>query len=628
MSISQICGTIRGIIHRRGQVALWVILALVIVGGALVYLFAQGELGTSRTEESFQEVYRTYEACIEQETRAVLAVAGTQAGYVKVPQLVRGSDYAPFSSQLDFLGFKVPYWQYVSGNGVVKEQVPKLGEIEQQLEQAIGQGVSEGCEFGVFAERGIIVNVSTPDSVDVKIREQSVNVEVDALLQVSSEDGKSAQKEKHTAEVKSTFGSLYEQARAVYDAERERAFLENYSVDVLSLYAPVDGVVTSCNPKVWKTREVVEQLKEALAANIQAVKLKGSYYTLNNEQQKYFVVDIPARHATRFLSSSKWASRIEIAGAGQELMIAEPVGIQQGLGVLGFCYAPYHFVYDVSYPVLVQVFEGEEMFQFPLVVVIDNNLPRAALPASIEDESAIDICEFSDKDITIRTHDVSLRPVDARVSYHCFEQECTLGTTNGGVLQAKAPACVNGWLFVQAEGYAPQRQLFSSNAESSAELILDRVYSLGFEVRVGGVSLSEGAALVSFEGAQRASAVYPELKNVSLSEGLSNVSVYVYGASNLTIPASKSRQCHEVRAGIIGVFGGKREECFDVELPATKIEQALIGGGSVSTYFFPEQLEKGRLVIDVPRLSVPQSLAQLQTNYELFALQKAEVSFP
>ena len=196
------------------------------------------------------------------------------------------------------------------------------------------------------------------------------------------------------------------------------------------------------------------------------------------------------------------------------------------------------------------------------------------------------------------------------------------------MLDAKAPACVNGYLQVQAEGYAPQRQLFSSTEESSADLILDKLYAVKLNVTVGGRPLREEFTLITFEGPQPASVAYPEVKNVSLSEGLYNVTVTVYGKSNLTIPATKSRECHDAPSpGLLGLFGGTHEECFDVELPATTVEQVLVGGGSVSTYLLPRELEKGALLIDVPRLPVPTSLAQLQTNYEVFASQKAEVNF-
>ena len=29
-------------------------------------------------------------------------------------------------------------------------------------------------------------------------------------------------------------------------------------------------------------------------------------------------------------------------------MIAKPVGTEQGMGIMGFCYSPYHFVYDIN----------------------------------------------------------------------------------------------------------------------------------------------------------------------------------------------------------------------------------------------------------------------------------------
>ena len=40
--------------------------------------------------------------------------------------------------------------------------------------------------------------------------------------------------------------------------------------------------------------------------------------------------------------------------------MAEPVGNQEGMGMLGFCYVAYHFVYDLAYPVLVQVYYEDE----------------------------------------------------------------------------------------------------------------------------------------------------------------------------------------------------------------------------------------------------------------------------
>jgi len=70
-------------------------------------------------------------------------------------------------------------------------------------------------------------------------------------------------------------------------------------------------------------------------------------------------------------------------------LIANPVGNQPGLGVLCFCYVPYHFVYNIGYPVLIQVYSGEEIFQFPVAVVVKGNKPREALDYEIEVDNAL-----------------------------------------------------------------------------------------------------------------------------------------------------------------------------------------------------------------------------------------------
>jgi hypothetical protein len=107
-----------------------------------------------------------------------------------------------------------------------------------------------------------------------------------------------------------------------------------------------------------------------------------------------------------------------------------------------------------------------------------------------------------------------------------------------------------------------------------------------------------------------------------------NITVYAYGNASITIPASRSRECTSVpRSGFAGLFGQTREQCFDIQLPETKVDTALIGGGSTSLYLLPAELEKGKLTVTVPALSRPETLEQLQTNYEVFTKQKAEVVF-
>ncbi|PIN93953.1 hypothetical protein COU54_00980 [Candidatus Pacearchaeota archaeon CG10_big_fil_rev_8_21_14_0_10_31_24] len=616
----EVTGCARG---KNGQVSIFFIVAIVIVVGVGIYFFAfrgnlNGESG------SFGEVYNYYEGCISQESLDAISLAESQGGRVYVNEIEAGSDFAPFGSELNFLGFSVPYWYYLSGNGLIKEQVPKMNDIEMDIERYVKSELSN-CRFDSFNEKGITVNVGEP-RVNVKVQDSKVVVNVNADLVVSKDEERS-KKSSFNVEVDSLLGSLYKQAKDIYDKEKSDSFLENYSVDVLRLYAPVDGVEIGCSPKVWKTREVVDELQKGLEANIGAIKMKGNYYSIN-DKDNYFVVDKQVEFPTRFLYSSQWPSKIEIAGAGQELMVAEPQGNRAGLGVLGFCYVPYHFVYDVSFPVMIQVYQGEEVFQFPVVSIIDKNLPRNALLSTIEpDFREFDLCESASEYIEVKLFDSQLNPVDGEVSYSCFDETCSLGESSGGVLDAKVPSCLNGQIIVRADGYAEKIQLLSTNEEKTAEVILDNEYDVKINLEVvGGKS---GLAVVSFDGGEKsASAFLPDADIVKLSEGFYNVSVYVYGNSSVSIPASTSRQCHEVpKGGIFGIFGGSSEECFDLTIPETKIESALVGGGVSQLYIFKSDLEDGELGVRVQGLSEPESLEDLQYNYESFALQGVEVLY-
>ena len=606
-------------INRRGQVTIFIIIALVIVAGVAVYIGARGGLSATGVPAEFSEVYTTYEQCIAQETSAALEVAGSHGGYVEDIPHVPGSEYAPFSSHLNFLGLSVPYWYYVSGNGIIKENIPSMRMIEQSIEASVANGLSR-CNFDSFYERGISLTFEEPE-VSVRISDSKVSVDVTASVSASKEE-RAARKRSHHAEVASRFGTFYKEAVAIYDKEKREAFLENYSVDVLRLYAPVDGVEIGCGPRVWKSREVVDELHRALEANIGAIQLK------EGGQKTYFTVQHASPVAARFLYSREWPSRVNIEGTDGELMIAEPLGNQEGLGVLGFCYAPYHFVYDMSFPVMVQLYDESEVFQFPVVVVIDKNMPREGILSEVDEEENIELCRYKTNNITVAVYDANLTPLDASISYGCFSERCLLGSTINGTLISRAPACLNGYLYVQADGFTSKKQLFSSATERRAEVIIDKEYPVTVSIQSGGKPL-RNTALVTFTSGERVrSLLLPDITAINLSEGFYNITVYAYENSSINIPATTKNECRDMpQRGLSGFFGATRRECFDVQIPATTIDHALIGGGVGEQYFLESQLASGNLILTVGELPKPTSLAELQTNYEAFDGLRVDAEF-
>jgi len=611
-------------IKKRGQVTIFVIIAIALVAGILIYFVFKGQLFATEVPAEFKPIYNYYAECIAQETQNAIDLAESQGGHIYLPEYDPASEYAPFSSQFNFLGFPVPYWYYVSGNGIIREQVPLKSEIEKEIATYVEERVNN-CDFENFYAQGFYIDLGEPRAT-VKLEDTKVLVTVTSAV-ASSREEQSALKSEHKIEVNSKLGKFYDLAIEIYDKEKNDAFLENYSTDVLRLYAPVDGVELSCSGKVWRTREVIDDLKSGLEANIGAIKFSGDYYSLGKKENEYFVVDQPVDESVNLLYNKDWPTKIEIAGASDELMIAQPVGNQEGLGVMGFCFAPYHFVYDISFPVLMQIYDGGEIFQFPVIVVIDKNVPRQAVFSEIEAEEDFNLCEFKTQDIEVNSFDVNLKPIDTNISYECFTQQCLLGESKNGMFKGKAPACVNGYLVLRADGYAEKRVQFSSNENTFADAILDREYEVNVDLEIGGKIL-DGTAIVTFAGDKTYSTALPENNKIKLSEGLYNVTVFAYGNSSIVISGGSKTQCTEVpKTGIFGLFGGTREECYDITIPDTKIDSALIGGGRSEIYILPSDLEKGKVTIIADSFAAPNSLEQLQYNFESFDSAGVDLEF-
>jgi hypothetical protein len=622
---------------KKGQITLFVIIAIVIVA-AIVLIFAFRDTLFSNNENSeFSEVYIYFDDCVKQDTLQGLKIAGAQGGYIEVPDFNPGSTYAPFSSQLDFLGNPIPYWYYATGNGVIKEQVPSQSMVEKQLENYLNQQIKQ-CDFSQFLNKGFFIkndNINTK----VQISDNKVRVLIDSDLVVSKDNASSILTNRQV-DVNSKFGKFFNLANNIYNKEKANAFLENYSLDVLYSYAPVTGVELSCAPKIWKANEVADNIKQGLSANIGALKVKGSYYSLNNKDNKYFIIkDIQTDDAVSFVYNPSWPTRVEVWPADNNLLIAKPVGLEQGMGIIGFCYIPYHFVYDIYYPVLVQIYDGNELFQFPVSVLIDKSLARNGINGqSIEDLGSVDqICNYKNTDAMIYTYDSNLNPISADLSFQCFSTECDIGTTNitgkDSILKTQLPQCINGKIIAKAEEFVTQEYIASTNEPLVANILMDKLYTLNLNLNLDGQKFNaqEGdLAIINFESEKNSfSVAYPTQSEVKLSQGYYNISIQIFSGASLTIPASSKTQCVNVpKKGILGFFGQANQQCFNIDLPAQTISKALSAGGKSSEFILEENLRESKTInIFVNSLPVPNSLDQLQQNYELINNKQARINF-
>jgi hypothetical protein len=597
---------------KKGQVAIFIILAIVIVGGILAYFLLIRD-SASNIPEDLEPVYDYYLSCLEEQAEGGIALLGEQGGRIDVGEFFPGSAYMPFSSHLDFLGQGVPYWMYVSGNNLLKENVPTKGSMERELGEYVGDRVGL-CDFSDFKAQGYDVFIEEGDA-DVDIDEGKVSFKVDNKITIFKGDV-SAVVNNHDFEVDSKLGKFYDLAVEVYEYEKANMFLENYALDVLRLYAPMDGVEMGCAPKVFVQEEIAEELKDALVANIGSIRLDGSYYDLSGEEREYFVEDsgIDVDENVNFMYMSDWTTRIEMYGD----KVVKPVGLQEGLGVLGFCYVPYHFVYDVNFPVMVQFFDEEELFQFPLAVVIDNNQAREALPTVSGRNIESRVCEYKNQGVRVYTYDSKLEPVEASISFKCLDDVCQIGESelkgSEAVLDGDFPQCVNGFIVADAPGYASAKYQISTNRETSANVLLKKKYELGLDL--GEVD----RAVVSFVASDYSTTVlYPETSEVELIEGYYNITVQVYDDSSLKFPATSREECVDVpESGLAGIFGVQTEKCYEINMPEMDIDFAIVGGGKQVEYITEDDLFRSNEInLNVSLFGLPSDIEGLAENAQL-----------
>lgn len=603
---------------KKGQLTVFIIVGIVIIVGIIGYFLLKNEtIGIGGIPKEFKPVEEYFLSCIEEHAKAGISIIEERGGYIYLPEFEQGSEYMPSSSQLDFLGTAIPYWYYISGNNIIKEQIPDKTEIKNQLEKYLNENLF--CDFSSFEEQGFVINLGKIKT-DVSISENKVDVSINADLEASFGDNNFAISS-HKSSIESKLGKFYDLAGKIYTKENEEMFLENYGLDVLYLYAPVNDAELSCSPKIWLLDKIKEELKNALEANTLALKVKGDYY---KNADKYFIVDISGLgkdEAVQFLYSKNWPTKIEVNPNNNGVLIAEPVGNQPGLGILGFCYITYHFVYDVTYPVLIRIYDDSELFQFPVVVLVQGNKPREALPGSFIGEIEPEICKYKNTKIGVYTYNNNLEPVEADISFKCFNQECDIGETKlkGGdaVLSAEMPQCVNGFVIAEAEGYELKKQQVSTNLEGVVNLILDKLYDTSLNLKLDGKE-SGDTAVIYFESEDTSATIaLPEQKNVKLSEGLYNISVFVYKNSSITIPETKTQKCVNVpEPGLMGFFGSTTEKCFEMTIPSQQISNVLIGGGKIQQYITETELEKGKAEISIISLPLPKSIEDLQKNYD------------
>lgn len=634
----------------KGQVTLFIILGIVIVASlVLVYVF-RAEVLKSEWEREREKaalvppqavlVKNHVDSCVKQIGEQAVRLLGSQAGYIEIPpDFIVRSAANPFSNSLLLGGgAEVTYWFYENAAGNPKEQVPTKKEMEGAIKKYVDERLSDCISFEQFGEQGYIISAGSAVS-EVEVEDERVLVVVNYPVDLEIRDFK-FEFNKFYEKVEYPLGRLYDLALKIFEAENKERFLENKTIDLMVVYdeIPYSGVDFECSPRTWKKQDVIRDFKNIVEANIPFVKIKGSDYVLYDSSHEYYEVDADVRAediSVNFLYSQNWETKVDIVShPGQEVLRGEPYTLEnQAARYLAslFCLNQYHFVYDVKYPVLVSLSDGEFTFQFAVQTIIDNNQPRKSkLITDYVYEEEAPICDKGVVNTRVYALAASssgrLESIEnARVNYHCITTVCDMGITekkgSEAYLETKFPLCINGFVQVERDGYWIGKEQLSTNEESAISVIMEKIYEKDLDVRLitssGDIRNLAGTEKIVFQfenldNGYITSVIWPGSETIKLTSGNYHVTsqVLLEDISGINVPARTIETCVDVpRTGILGLIGATRKQCRSATIEGTKLTSALIGGANFDWSISDSQLANSKTIVLYSfRDRVPRSL--------------------
>ena len=221
-------------IEKRGQVTIFVIIAILIVAGVVAYFLLRDKLNLniSSIPAKLNPIINQIQNCIENTLQDGTNLVGLQGGYVIPPNNSLETDFS-----------YIAYGYYLGSNTLASKT--KIGnEISKYIELTL-----PFCfDASVFPNYKIITsNVKA----ETKINTNSVSVSVSFPLIVSKEESSWKIDKKYVADYKSKLGDMYGVAQGIIGKEIENpdsidmTFLSSFDYDVSILHEGNNIVVYS-----------------------------------------------------------------------------------------------------------------------------------------------------------------------------------------------------------------------------------------------------------------------------------------------------------------------------------------------------------------------------------------------
>lgn len=477
---------------KRGQAAIFIILAALIIFGGIYFFSAEMAFTERKTKvpQEFEPVVVLVDECIRQKAEEGLETIGLTGGYIDLPDEVSYNprSYLPAPPNS---GIKIPYWWYEHGR---ERLMPSEAGIKEQLERFIASNATECIDS--FRSLGSQFEVEPKGKMNARVsfNEENVGVDVDYEIEAYSKlkDQKITIKNFYY-DSGIRFRRVFELALKIMERENRDFFFEGKTIDLMAMNPEYNDehperaipitfmAFPDCLRRRWRVSDIQEWIQELLVTNIPFVKLPEADINLNTYvpnpcldprfrnhelcrlepgqshqntyEDSYFrnnflwEIDPAAGNRYRNLEVSfrydNWPLQMEVRPRDGAYLRPN---LQKGTGIMRFlCTNVWHFTYDVAYPIRIAIYDkptsGNEpyLFNFAFKVAMrsnneatDRQTSGSSPLAEIGGADSEDYCANSLQRglTTIEVIDSNNEPLeDVELEYSCPPYSCDMGKT-------------------------------------------------------------------------------------------------------------------------------------------------------------------------------------------------------
>lgn len=505
--------------RRKGQVTIFIILGILLlaIAGLMFYFKTVTVTETFETEgrpvtvtvpQEFTAIQEYTEICLGSIGKQGIKILSQQGGYIYPDEIGGYSISDPTNSDGILLGsLSVPYWHYNSvQNGAPSVSVTSLMpalyleddlyfSIEAQLSRYIEENVG-AClnDYSIFENQGFMINGGD----DIEVLTRVWDGHVDFIMEMPLEVGKSGgigSLDGFYVDVDVDLKHVYEVAQEIAIAEKDFLFLESQLLDLLTFHSGEDinkfppfmgystndqmfleWQVDSLTPKLTNLlNSYVPQIRDGSSDNFYMYEFVDEGRTTKLTQNLFNNMILPLNNSAGLdvnFDYLGWAPYLEING-GEKTIKPTSLFFESPFSLIDFelNLHKFHTSYDVSYPVLVSVydeasFEGDGLnFIFALESNVINNFP---LDENYFQSGPIGTAQFSSlacNENQLISEIVNLTVIDSYTGENIEDvgvsfsvpgvTTCKMGLTGkGGEFNSKYPPVYGGTLELTKRGYS------------------------------------------------------------------------------------------------------------------------------------------------------------------------------